>query len=71
MKGKYHFRVKSKRALFESWEQFFTDLLITLTKDTTGKYAKETLNKFYLQEKNMQKIIEQFPDMIKNSILTE
>lgn len=56
---------------YESWEQFFTDLLITLTKDTTGKYAKETLNKFYLQEKNMQKIMEQFPDVIKNSTLTE
>lgn len=56
---------------YESWEQFFTDLLIMLTKDTIGKYAKETLNKFYLQEKNMQKIIEQFPDMIKNSTLTE
>lgn len=56
---------------YESWEQFFTDLLITLTKDTTGKYAKETLNKFYLQEKNMQKIMEQFPDVIKNSTLAE
>lgn len=56
---------------YESWEQFFTDLLIMLTKDTIGKYAKETLNKFYLQEKNMQKIIEQFPDIIKNSTLTE
>ena len=28
----------------ESWEQFFTDLLISLTKDTAAKYSKEVLN---------------------------
>ena len=51
---------------YESWEQFFSDLLISLTKDTIARYSKETINKYYLQEKNKNKIIEQFPDMLKN-----
>lgn len=48
----------------ESWEQFFTDLLISLTKDTAAKYSKEVLNKYYLQDKNIRKIELQFPDVI-------
>ncbi len=50
---------------YESWEQFFTDLLMSLTKDTPAKYSKVTLNKYYLQDKNLRKIIAQFPDTIR------
>lgn len=52
---------------YESWEQFFTELLISVTKDTAARYAKEVLNKYYLQDKNMRKIISQFPDVIRVS----
>ena len=40
-----------------SWEQFFTELLVTKTKDTVAKYNKKKLNKYYLQEKNVEKVI--------------
>lgn len=50
---------------YESWERFFTDLLISLTKDTPQRYAKNSLNLFYLQDKNAQKILNQLPAEIK------
>lgn len=50
---------------YESWETFFTALLISLTKETYYKYSKKDLNEYYLQEKNKEKIVEQFPDSIK------
>lgn len=50
---------------YESWEQFFTDLLILLTKDTVARYSKESLNQYYLHDKNRGKIIEQFPGILK------
>lgn len=49
---------------YESWEQFFTDFLVSVTRDTVAKYAKDVLNKYYLQEKNIRKIMEQFPDTV-------
>lgn len=40
-----------------SWEQYFTDLLIGLTKKTPLHYKKNHLNKAYLQESNKSKIL--------------
>jgi hypothetical protein len=46
---------------YESWEKFYTSLLISLTQETPFKYSKRKLNKHYLQPNNVKKIIEQFP----------
>lgn len=39
-----------------SWERFFTNLLISLTKDTYLKYMKRRLNEVYLHEEKARKI---------------
>lgn len=44
-------------AKYMSWEQFFTDYLIKNTKGTSMKYSKKKLNKYYLEDKNIEKII--------------
>lgn len=41
-----------------SWEQYFTELIADITERTPYKYGKSHINKAYLQESNMQKIIE-------------
>lgn len=44
---------------YVSWERYFTDLLIDVTKDTEfKKYSKHKLEDFYLHEKSVQKIKE-------------
>lgn len=53
---------------YESWERFFTELLISITKDTPYKYSKHTLNEYYLQDRNIKRILEQFPDIIQNNL---
>lgn len=40
-----------------SWEQYFTDLLVRLTKDTVLHYSKQRLNPVYLQDGNVAKIL--------------
>ena len=40
-----------------SWEQFFTSLLIKVSKDTYLKYSKKKLNKNYLDESIKAKIL--------------
>lgn len=50
---------------YESWEQYFTQLLISLTENKAYKYSKKTLNAYYMQEKNVQKIITTFPEEIR------
>lgn len=50
---------------FESWERFFTQLLISLAKDTPFQYSKQTLNPSYLQDKIVRKIAAEFPAAIK------
>lgn len=50
---------------YESWEQYFTQLLISLTENKAYKYLKKTLNAYYMQEKNVQKIIKTFPEEIR------
>lgn len=56
---------------FESWERYFTELLTTLTDGTIYQYRKHSLNKFYLQEKNIGKIVSQFPKEIRNLVITQ
>ena len=53
---------------YESWENFFTELLVTMTADGVEKYSKSTLNVYYLQDWVIVKIKEQMPDEIKNKI---
>ena len=50
---------------YESWENFFTELLITLTADGVERYSKNVLNAYYLQEWIIEKIKGQMPKEIK------
>lgn len=50
---------------YESWERYFTQLLISMTNDKPYNYSKKRLAPYYLQDKNIQKIIETFPEAIK------
>jgi hypothetical protein len=50
---------------YESWEQFFTALLISITKETMYPYSKQRLDEWYCQPKNMRKIVERFPDVLQ------
>lgn len=46
---------------FFSWEQFFTNELINLTKGTIWQYSKGKLNKVYLNKTNIEKIMVNVP----------
>lgn len=49
---------------YESWEQYFTDLLIKLSeKDIYKKYNKRKLSSFYMQPDMKKKIMMQIPHM--------
>ncbi|MCD8124877.1 MAG: translation initiation factor 2 [Lachnospiraceae bacterium] len=54
--------------IFVSWERYFTELLITLTKDTLYSYSKQTLAKYYLTEQNKKKMIACFPEAIREKL---
>lgn len=49
---------------YESWERFFTELLVEMTSETPYKYTKHILNDYYLQEKNIRQIVKQFPNVL-------
>jgi hypothetical protein len=49
-------------AKYFSWEQFFTDLLCKKTKGTYMQYSKEHIARFYLQDKNVKKILDEIED---------
>lgn len=51
---------------YESWERYFTQLLISLTRDTPNAYSKSKLNQFYITDKNIQKMEESFPEAVRN-----
>lgn len=51
---------------YESWERFFTDILIELTADGIEKYSKDTLNEYYLQEWIVERIKGQFLESVRN-----
>lgn len=53
---------------YESWENFFTELLVELTSEGVEKYSKNTLNAYYLQDWVVEKIKEQLPEEIKNNV---
>ena len=50
---------------YESWESFFTELLVTLTADGVEKYSKNVLNAYYLQDWIVDKIKGQLPIEVK------
>ena len=50
---------------YESWENFFTDILVMMTADGIEKYSKSTLNTYYLQGWIVDKIKGQLPAEIK------
>lgn len=43
---------------FFSWEQYFTALLVDLTRDTYLHYSKNRLNPVYLQPANIEKVLD-------------
>ena len=45
-------------SVYMSWEQFFTKLLIEKTENTPASYSKSKLNKFYLHENHISRIME-------------
>ena len=44
-----------------SWERFFTDVLVSATKDSYLQYSKRKLNEVYLHKDISEKIAEQMP----------
>lgn len=46
-------------SVYFSWEQFFTELLSKKTKGTYMQYSKEHIADFYLQDRNVQKILDE------------
>ncbi len=54
---------------YESWEVFFTELLVSLTADGVERYSKNMLNAYYLQEWVIDKIKDQLPVEIKINTL--
>lgn len=82
MRGSYQFRVRSRKTIFEftiratsdyveakeyeSWERYFAQLLISLTRDTPNAYSKSKLNQFYITDKNIRKMEEGFPEPVRN-----
>ena len=53
---------------YESWENFFTELLMELTSEGVERYSKNTLNAYYLQDWVVEKIKEQLPEEIKTNV---
>lgn len=45
--------------IYESWEQYFTELLVEITRDTVLAYSKKHLNSAYLGDKIKRKILNQ------------
>ncbi|HBA50682.1 MAG TPA: translation initiation factor 2 [Lachnospiraceae bacterium] len=52
-------------AEYESWEKYFTHLLTTLTAEKPCRYSKTTLNCYYIQDNNMKKILNEFPEALQ------
>ena len=50
---------------YESWESFFTELLVTLTAGGVEKYSKNVLDAYYLQDWIVDKIKGQLPIEVK------
>lgn len=52
---------------YESWKQYYTDLLITITKDTPAAYTKSKLNEYYLGNTAIKSIKEMYDCIIDDS----
>ena len=51
-----------------SWERYFTQLLISRTKDTYMKYSKASLNPVFLQGRICEQIVSVLPDLLRDAI---
>ncbi len=49
----------------ESWERYYTQLLVSMTNDKIYKYSKKVLNEYYIQDKSVEKITASFPETLK------
>ena len=49
---------------YMSWEQFYSELLTAITKDTELQYSKHKLNVYYLSERNMELVVNSLPDRL-------
>lgn len=47
-----------------SWEQFFTDYLIEISKDSFLKYSKRRLNENYLQRGTKKQILQSISGIV-------
>lgn len=54
---------------YESWEQFFTGLLISLTEGTPMQYSKSRLNEYFKSDTSIHKILQHFPAEVKTLLL--
>lgn len=52
-------------AEYESWEKYFTQLLITLTSEKPYRYAKNSLNPYYVQVQNLEKMLSVLPEPLR------
>lgn len=49
---------------YVSWEDYYTNLLEDLTHGTPLEYSKKQLNGYYLSERNINRVLENVPDVI-------
>lgn len=55
-------------SVYFSWEQFFTELLLVITKNTKMSYSKNSLPEIFLTEHNKKKIIGVIPEEIRKAL---
>ena len=56
-------------SVYFTWERFFTDLLEKETaNDNITKYSKAKINKYYISERNIRKVLEIMPEEIRKSL---
>lgn len=51
--------------VYVSWERYFTDLLIDITKGTYYAYSKDSLNTYYLRNQVLKKIAKIIPNELQ------
>ena len=51
-----------------SWERYFTQLLISRTKDTYMKYSKASLNPVFLQGRICEQIVSVLPELLRDAV---
>ena len=49
-----------------SWERFYTQYLVDISRDTVYRYNKSKLNSVFLDKTSVNRIMEILPDIIKN-----